>query len=51
MSAYLQHVRATYPSRTEWFDLDLPWEKRHAMEITTVRKPAGANPETSRPTR
>jgi len=37
MKDYLDAVRAKYDSRTEWFDLDLPWAKRDAMEVTIVR--------------
>jgi predicted O-methyltransferase YrrM len=34
MYDYLSHVRARYRSRTQWFELDLPWASRDAMEIT-----------------
>lgn len=34
MKDYLDHVRSKYQSKTEWFDLDLPWAKRDAMEVT-----------------
>jgi len=34
MADYLEHVRANYKSRTEWFDVNLPWGKRDAMEIS-----------------
>lgn len=37
MGDYLERVRSRYESRTEWFDLDLPWAKRDAMEISVVR--------------
>jgi predicted O-methyltransferase YrrM len=37
MADYLARVR-TYPSKTEWFDMDLPWGKRDAMEVTTYRR-------------
>ena len=37
MKNYLDAVRK-YDSRTEWFNLDLPWAKRDAMEVTTIRK-------------
>jgi len=37
MEDYLRYVREKYQSRTEWFDLDLPWAKRDAMEITVIR--------------
>jgi len=36
MQDYLKHVRAKYQSSTEWFDIDLPWAKRDAMEITVI---------------
>jgi predicted O-methyltransferase YrrM len=38
MKDYLDLVRSKYHSRTEWFDVDLPWAKRDAMEITTIPK-------------
>ena len=34
MKDYLDHVRRHYPSRTEWFDTDLAWNPRDAMEIS-----------------
>lgn len=39
MADYLNHVRSHYESRTHWFETDLPWVKRDAMEVTTYRKP------------
>jgi predicted O-methyltransferase YrrM len=36
---YVQRVRSRYNSCIEWFDTDLPWHKRDAMEITTFRSP------------
>jgi predicted O-methyltransferase YrrM len=38
MANYLKHVRAKYKSTTEWFDIDLPWAKRDALEVTVVRR-------------
>lgn len=38
MTDYLQRVRANYTSRTEWFEVNLPWAKRDAMEISVVPK-------------
>ena len=38
MRDYLNHVRSKYGSKTEWFDIDLPWGKRDAMEVTIVKK-------------
>ena len=38
MEEYLKAVRAKYKSRIEWFDVDLPWGKRDAMEISVVPK-------------
>jgi predicted O-methyltransferase YrrM len=37
MADYLQLVRKSYKSRTEWFETDLPWNPRDAMEITVYR--------------
>jgi predicted O-methyltransferase YrrM len=37
MADYLAHVREHYPSRTEWFETDLAWNPRDAMEISTYR--------------
>jgi predicted O-methyltransferase YrrM len=34
MADYLEYVRRHYPSRTEGFDTDLPWNPRDAMEIS-----------------
>jgi predicted O-methyltransferase YrrM len=36
MADYLSYVRGRYPSRTEWFDTDLAWNPRDAMEISKV---------------
>jgi len=38
MKDYLDAVRTKYDSRTEWFDLDVPWAKRDAMEVTVIRR-------------
>ncbi|MGI6416104.1 MAG: class I SAM-dependent methyltransferase [Thermoguttaceae bacterium] len=38
MRDYLDHVRSRYRSKTEWFDIDLPWGNRDAMEITIIEK-------------
>ncbi len=40
MADYLGYVRGRYHSFTEWFETDLAWNPRDAMEITLVR-PAG----------
>ena len=40
MKEYLKTVREKYTSRTEWFDLDLPWAERDAMEVSVVPKQA-----------
>ena len=34
MDDYLSYVRARYRSHTKWFELDLPWASRDAMEVT-----------------
>ncbi len=36
MRDYLEFVRKHYKSRTEWFDVTLPWVARDAMEISVV---------------
>ena len=36
MDDYLQLVRSKYRSKTEWFNLELPWAKRDAMEVTVI---------------
>ena len=38
MADYLNHVRSHYESRTHWFETDLPWVKRDAMEVSIYRK-------------
>jgi predicted O-methyltransferase YrrM len=40
MKNYLDAARR-YDSRTEWSDLDLPWAKRDAMEVTVMREKRG----------
>jgi len=37
MADYLEHVRTHYDSKTEWFETDLAWNPRDAMEITHYR--------------
>jgi predicted O-methyltransferase YrrM len=37
MADYLGQVRSQYESRTEWFDTDLAWNPRDAMEISVYR--------------
>lgn len=36
MAEYLKHVRSKYTGTTEWFDIDLPWAKRDAIEVTII---------------
>ena len=36
MKDYLEEVRSKYTSSTEWFDVDLPWAKRDAIEVSVV---------------
>ena len=38
MADYLEHVRSRYDCQTCWFDTELPWVKRDAMEVTIYRK-------------
>ena len=40
MKDYLDAVRK-YDTRTEWFDVNLPWAKRDGMEVTVIRKERG----------
>lgn len=37
MADYLNHVRSHHKSRTHWFETNLPWVKRDAMEVTIYR--------------
>jgi predicted O-methyltransferase YrrM len=37
MADYLDYVRKEFSSRTEWFDTDLAWNPRDAMEITIYK--------------
>jgi len=37
MADYLDYVRRHYTSRTEWFETDLAWNPRDAMEISIYR--------------
>lgn len=41
MADYLDYVRRNFDSRTEWFDTDLPWNPRDAMEISYYRSRPG----------
>lgn len=41
MRDYLDHVRSKYRSNTEWFDIDFPWGKRDAMEVTIIDQKRG----------
>lgn len=38
MANYLEHVRSRYDCQTCWFDTELPWVKRDAMEVTIYEK-------------
>ncbi|GIW81774.1 MAG: hypothetical protein KatS3mg105_3581 [Gemmatales bacterium] len=42
MSDYLDWVRRHCPSRTEWFDTDLQWVQRDAMEVSIYQTRTGA---------
>jgi predicted O-methyltransferase YrrM len=37
MADYLAFVRKNYDSHTEWFETDLSWNPRDAMEVSVVR--------------
>lgn len=41
MADYLTWVRQHCDSRTEWFDTDLPWNPRDAMEISRYKRASG----------
>jgi predicted O-methyltransferase YrrM len=36
MADYLEYVRRHYDSHTEWFETDLPWNPKDAMEVSRV---------------
>lgn len=38
MADYLTHVRECYESETHWFDIDLPWVKQDAIEVSIYRR-------------
>ncbi len=44
MADYTRHVRAKYNSRIEWFDINLPWSKRDAIEVTVIEPPKAKGP-------
>jgi predicted O-methyltransferase YrrM len=46
MADYLAWVRRHCDSRTEWFETDLPWNPRDAMEISTYRASPWIKPDT-----
>jgi len=39
MADYTKHVRTKYNSHIEWFDINLPWAKRDAIEVTIIEPP------------
>jgi len=41
MADYTRHVRSKYNSHIEWFDINLPWAKRDAIEVTIIEPPKG----------
>ncbi len=38
MADYLEHVRTNFESETHWFDINLPWVKKDAIEVSIYRK-------------
>ena len=38
MADYLGHIRERYESETHWFDIDLPWVKQDAIEVSIYRR-------------
>jgi predicted O-methyltransferase YrrM len=39
MTDYLSLVRSSYPCETVWFDTNLPWLSRDAIEVTYYQRP------------
>ena len=37
MFDYLEFVRANFETRTQWFDINLPWVKKDVMEVSIYR--------------
>ena len=37
MFDYLEFVRANFETHTQWFDINLPWVKKDAMEVSIYR--------------
>ena len=35
---YLEHVRTNFKSETHWFDINLPWVKKDAIEVSIYRR-------------
>jgi predicted O-methyltransferase YrrM len=44
MADYTKHVRTKYNSHIEWFDINLPWAKRDAIEVTIIEPPKAKKP-------
>ncbi len=38
MADYLEHVRTNFESETHWFDINLPWVKKDAIEVSIYRR-------------
>lgn len=38
MADYLEHVRTHYESETHWFEINLPWVKKDAIEVSIYRR-------------
>ncbi len=43
MGDYLKRVRSKYRSRTESFEVNLPWARRDAMEVTVIETASAAS--------
>ena len=39
-----KHVRTKYNSHIDWFDINLPWDKRDAIEVTIIEPPKAKKP-------
>lgn len=44
MADYLDYVRRNYDSHSEWFETDLAWNPKDAMEVSMVNRPKSPIP-------
>lgn len=36
---FMEYIKSKHQTRTEWFEANLPWARRDAMEVTVIKKP------------